>query len=340
MSSKELRFRNRVYKFYEENSALGKLYTCKHFSYENVSKSTIYNIIQRFEKGSTVDRRNGSGCKAVKIPPPKPRQIENLFENYDSISLRTTPKKHDTMSRPLTGEELLQLIEEGLSDIDCLSHDDDDGWESNAYDAIVQTYVDQLEEERVEEVVLHLVIENPIESEPNTYATRKRRGLQQGGVQIPQSPVSRKQKGKTNLYAVQNNITHFTPTMVHEIKVFIGIHIVMGCLGYPMIKCYWEPKLRIDVIANNMNLNSFYYLRQAFHLADVTQSPNQVNRFWKVRFFYNQIRPRCMKLPTEPAISIDKQMVPFKGQHNVKQYIRGKPSPWGTKIFALCGTSG
>ncbi|KAL4088559.1 hypothetical protein QTP88_023651 [Uroleucon formosanum] len=32
---------------------------------------------------------------------------------------------------------------------------------------------------------------------------------------------------------------------------------------------------------------------------------------------------------------IDEQMVPFKGKLSVKQYMRGKPSPWGIKIFVL-----
>lgn len=95
MISKELELRSRVYKFYEENRALGKLYTYKHFSCEHVSKSTIYNIIQRFEKGLTVDRKSGSGRKAVKITQQKLRQMENLFENNDSLSLRTAARKYD-----------------------------------------------------------------------------------------------------------------------------------------------------------------------------------------------------------------------------------------------------
>lgn len=35
---------------------------------------------------------------------------------------------------------------------------------------------------------------------------------------------------KTNLYAVQKNIARFLPTTSEEIKIFIGIHIVMGNL--------------------------------------------------------------------------------------------------------------
>lgn len=33
-------------------------------------------------------------------------------------------------------------------------------------------------------------------------------------------------------------------------------------------------------------------------------------------------------------------MVPFKGNIDVRQYIKGKPNPWGIKIFALAGQSG
>lgn len=37
---------------------------------------------------------------------------------------------------------------------------------------------------------------------------------------------------------------------------------------------------------------------------------------------------------------MDEQIVPFKGHHSVKQYIRGKPNPWGIKLFLLCRESG
>ncbi|KAG8239532.1 hypothetical protein J437_LFUL019201 [Ladona fulva] len=33
-------------------------------------------------------------------------------------------------------------------------------------------------------------------------------------------------------------------------------------------------------------------------------------------------------------------MVPFKGKLAAKQYVRGKHTPWGIKIFLLCGKGG
>ncbi|KAJ3641828.1 hypothetical protein Zmor_028301 [Zophobas morio] len=33
-------------------------------------------------------------------------------------------------------------------------------------------------------------------------------------------------------------------------------------------------------------------------------------------------------------------MVALRGQLSIKQYVKGKPQPWGIKMFALCGRSG
>lgn len=46
-----------------------------------------------------------------------------------------------------------------------------------------------------------------------------------------------------------------------------------------------------------------------------------------------------LELGLENKLSIGEQMLPFKGKINVKQYIKGKPCPWGLKIFAICGAS-
>ena len=37
---------------------------------------------------------------------------------------------------------------------------------------------------------------------------------------------------------------------------------------------------------------------------------------------------------------VDEQLVPFKGQSYMKQYIPSKPHKWGFKVFALCDTAG
>lgn len=144
----------------------------------------------------------------------------------------------------------------------------------------------------------------------------------------------------TNLYAVQKSNV-FAPTNIEEMKTFTGIHVMMGNLHYPRIKCYWEPKIGISLIYENMPINRFYKLRTNLHFVNTQEAEeNNNDRFWKIRPLYDTIRAQLLSLPIEGHLSVDEQMVPFKGQLNVKQYVKNKPQPWGVKLFALCGSSG
>lgn len=145
----------------------------------------------------------------------------------------------------------------------------------------------------------------------------------------------------TNLYAIQNTISKFKPTTAQEMKDFIAVHLVMGCLKFPRIRMYWEESTRINVIANNMCRDRFFCLRSNFHVLNNLDIPvGNKDKFIKVRPLYDILKKRCAELPVERNLCVDEQIVPFKGHHSVKQYIRGKPNPWGLKIFLLCGQSG
>lgn len=146
---------------------------------------------------------------------------------------------------------------------------------------------------------------------------------------------------KTNLYATQQQFSRFSATNIAEIKKFVGIHILMGNLNLPRIKMYWDSSIGISIIKENMTLKRFSKLRQSIHLVDITaREVGNTDRLWKVRSIYNSIRSRCLELPLETDLCIDEQMVPFKGQINIKQYIKNKPKKWGIKLFVLAGQSG
>lgn len=81
----------------------------------------------------------------------------------------------------------------------------------------------------------------------------------------------------TNLYAVQQH-SKFLPTNLGEIKTFVGIHIVMGNCHYPRIRNYWQPKLNIPLISDNMQVNRFFKLRQHIHFVNIEEQPNNNDR--------------------------------------------------------------
>ena len=145
---------------------------------------------------------------------------------------------------------------------------------------------------------------------------------------------------KTNLYAVQNNVPHFPSTDSREMRKFVGIQILMGNLQHPRVRLYWDQKLGIPIISRCMPVNRFFKLRSTVHIVNVQEKPQNNDRFWKIRPFYDNIRRRCLALPLESNLCVDEQMVPFKGHINVRQYMKDKPCKWGIKIFNLCGASG
>lgn len=145
----------------------------------------------------------------------------------------------------------------------------------------------------------------------------------------------------TNLYAVQSGKTRFKPTSSYEIEILFGLHMATGVFNYPVLKMYWENHISIPLFTNNMARDRFFELRNNLHLVDNMKKPtNCTDVFYKVRPIYNAIRSRCLEIPLEKELCVDEQIVPFTGKHSAKQYIKGKPCPWGMKLFFLCGKNG
>jgi len=126
----------------------------------------------------------------------------------------------------------------------------------------------------------------------------------------------------TLLYTVEKGI-HFSPTNAQEIKYFIAIHIIMGTLKFPRVRMYWEEAYR--TVANNMTRDRFFQLRSNFHIIDNASIPtNNKDKFIKVRPLYNLIKKQCNSLIKKRNLSIDEQMVPFKGNLSMVNHVHGE----------------
>jgi len=145
----------------------------------------------------------------------------------------------------------------------------------------------------------------------------------------------------TNIYAAQKNLKKFKNVSTSEMKTMVAIHMLFGVLKHPRVRMYWEKNFRVPLIADNMTRIRLFELRSCFHVIDNKAIPNENrDKFVKIRPLYNSFIKRCTELPVEQNLSVDEQIVPFKGNLSIKQYIRGKPSPWGIKNVLLCGQSG
>lgn len=113
----------------------------------------------------------------------------------------------------------------------------------------------------------------------------------------------------------------------------------MGFLKIPRVRMYWQENIRNECIANALHVNRFFCLRGNVHFVN-EHTANRGDRMYKVRPIMDRVRVRLSQLPLEKNLCVDEQMVPFKRKLDIKQYIRGKPCPWGITIFLICGQSG
>lgn len=106
----------------------------------------------------------------------------------------------------------------------------------------------------------------------------------------------------------------------------------------PRIEMYYD-KTNSMPFFGKMTRKRFSALRMNLHLVDVTQRPAG-EPFFKVQPLIDRVRARLLQLPMEEEVAIDEQIIPFKDNLFAKQYIKGKPCPWGIKVFCLSGRSG
>lgn len=145
----------------------------------------------------------------------------------------------------------------------------------------------------------------------------------------------------TNLYAEQNNRVSFKPTNTAEIRSLFGLHMLMGYIKLPRVKMYWSAEMNLQTFKTTMTCDRFFQLRNNLHIVNNLERPTDCeDKLFKVRPLLDAIRNRLLQFDIGEDVAIDEQIIPFKGHFIVKVYVKGKPNPWGIKVFVLCGKDG
>lgn len=130
---------------------------------------------------------------------------------------------------------------------------------------------------------------------------------------------------------------------VKELKVYLGITMVMASLQYPQIDMYWSKKWKVPLISSAMARPRFYAIRTNLKVVydpEITAEMRQTDKLWKVRPILEWIRQGCLKQQRTVKLSIDEMIIPFSGQCPVRQYCPNKPNPLGLKVFVLASPQG
>ena len=113
-------------------------------------------------------------------------------------------------------------------------------------------------------------------------------------------------------------------TIKQRIRASLGINYIMSIDKIPTTKSYWECGQFIgnEGIGNDMAISTFEYIFRNLHFSDNTKD----DKSDKVRSFINLFNQRFSNsVSNDDYQSIHEHMLKFKGQSNMKQYVKNKP---------------
>ena len=127
-----------------------------------------------------------------------------------------------------------------------------------------------------------------------------------------------------------------------EIRIVIGIVLQMGIVKLPNRRMYWMSSTRNELIAESITRNRFDEILMVLHFNNNNATPGKesplYNRCHKIQPLIDHFRSVFRKtVIPETKMSIDEQVIPFKGRHGLKRYLPKKPKKWGYKLWARAG---
>ncbi|XP_062848170.1 piggyBac transposable element-derived protein 4-like [Trichomycterus rosablanca] len=121
-----------------------------------------------------------------------------------------------------------------------------------------------------------------------------------------------------------------------EFYRFLGLLIYMGFTSLHSIHRYWGTKsLQGSWAKLFMSRDRFKELMAALHVVDPA-TENNLDRLRKLRYLMDHLKTKCQQLfQADENLSIDERMVKSKGRSGFKQYMKGKPTRWGFKLWVI-----
>lgn len=127
-----------------------------------------------------------------------------------------------------------------------------------------------------------------------------------------------------------------------ELERFLGIVLLSGYHCIPRERDYWSNQidLKVELVSDVMSRDRFSEIKRAIHLAD-NHSLQPGNKMAKVEPLYNLLNRALQRCGIfHENLSIDESMVPYKGRHSARMFMKGKPIRFGYKIWTLAGSDG
>ena len=128
-----------------------------------------------------------------------------------------------------------------------------------------------------------------------------------------------------------------------EMRKFLGLLLTSGYHNLPSEADYWSTAedLEAPIFSHSMARDRFRVIKSCLHIA-VNHNLAQ-SKVTKVLPLLELLRTNCQQFGVfhkNFTITIDEFMVPYRGLHSAKQYIKGKPVKSGYNLWMLCSSDG
>lgn len=157
---------------------------------------------------------------------------------------------------------------------------------------------------------------------------------------------------QTNLYAEQyiasndlppsSPVRRWKPVEPSDMKKFFAIYILTGLVPKSRLKEFWSTDFLVatPVFGSIMSRDRYLLVLRFLHFQDNTTADKD-DKLYKVRPLIDMMvgQFRAAYRPTK-QVSIDEELVKFKGRCAFRQYIPSKRARFGLKIYALCDSKG
>ena len=144
---------------------------------------------------------------------------------------------------------------------------------------------------------------------------------------------------QSNLYAAQQDPSKPLNLTLDELEQFLAVMMLMSIFSLSNSRLYWSLNTAITIIQKIMPQNRFEQLKRFIHFNDNTNmlQPGDPNfdKLFKVRPLVDHLWQKFNRIPMSRMLCIDEQMIPFKGNSCLKQYIPSKPHKYGYKEFCV-----
>ncbi|CAF3388467.1 unnamed protein product [Rotaria socialis] len=106
-----------------------------------------------------------------------------------------------------------------------------------------------------------------------------------------------------------------------------------GIYCFPKQGFFWMNTTRVESISSVMSRDRFLEIKKYVHVVDNSKQLNRndpnFDRAHKLRPLLNIVKENFIKIDKEEKLSVDEQIIPFKGKSIMKQHMPNKPNRWG-----------